>query len=358
MWQNITNCKIKGVSVDRNTYDAHFSGFIYSLFTTSQWIDSMASDGQAIYINFVKDDQVVGKIAGLVLHGGFFSGKCLYFYAGPALRENDQSLYYDCMLALKRLAVSKRFSRIEFSYHDQQYPWMINADGFFKEGWHDYILFFNNRNEEPVFDKSVLGKVKKAIRAGVSFHSETSERVLNRLFELLEETQRIRFGVYGDDYMPFPYFQMNKQTLRKLFDTGILKLYHASVGDTIHCVRCSMCQDNKMVGLMIASDEFTYKNGVQQFVQVNVIRELHRQGYHYFNIGSAAPGEKGKGLSKYKESLGFDRVSLYGAYTHFLIFPQNIINPVMRFGRKMSKYEQFGKIANTVSKILVKARPF
>ena len=336
--------KIKGERVDRTTFDTHFSDFIYSLFITSQWIDSMASDGQAIYIDFVDGDRVVGKIAGLVLNGGFFSGQFLSFYTGPALIEKDQKLFHDCIKALKQFAIENRFSRIVIAYHDQQFPWIINELGFYKEGWHDYIRYFNNDSEEPEFDKSVVGKVKKAIRAGVTFHSETSERILNRFFELLEETQRIRYDVYGDEYMPFPYFQMNKQTLRKLFDTGILKFYHASVGDTIHCVRCSLHQDKKMVGLMIASDEFTYKNGVQQFVQVGVIRELHREGYHYFNIGGAAMGEKGKGLSKYKESLGFKRVPVYGAYTHFLTFPQNLINSVMWFGRKCRDMNSLGKL--------------
>ncbi len=349
---------VKGMRVDRETYDAHFSDYVYSLFTTSQWVDSMANNGQAIYIHFLDGERVVGKVSGLVVNGGLFSGEVLSFYAGPALIEKDQALYDECVKALKQFAINKRFSKIEFAYHDQQYPWVVNNLGFFKEGWHDYIRFFNHHSEDLEFDKSVMGKVKKASKAGVTFHSETSERVLKRLFELLDETQRLRYGLYGDEYNPFPYFQMNKESLKKLFYSGIIRLYHASVGDTIHCVRCSMCQDKKMVGLMIASDEFTYKNGVQQFVQYHVMRQLNQEGYHYFNIGSTAPGERGKGLSKYKESLGFERIPLYGAYTHFLTFPQNIINPVMRFGRKMSRYKQFEKFAGFVSRMLVKTRPF
>lgn len=343
---------VKGMRVDRETYDAHFSDYGYSLFITSQWVDSMANDGQVIYIHFLDGERVVGKIAGLEVSGGFFRGRFLFFYAGPALIEKDQTLFNCCMKALKRFAIKKRFSKISIAYHDQQYSWALKEFGFFKVGWHDYIRFFNNNGEGLTFDKSVMGKVKKASRAGVTFHSETSERILNRLFELLDETRKIRFGVYGDEYKPFPYFQMNKETLKKLLHSGILKLYHASVGDTIHCVRCSMCQDKKMVGLMIASDEFTYKNGVQQFIQYNVMRQLYQQGYHYFNIGSAAPGEKGKGLSKYKESLGFERIQLYGAYTHFLHFPQNAINPLMNFGRYLSKNKSFSKVVELCSRIV------
>jgi hypothetical protein len=344
--------EIKAHRVSQADYEANLANFKHSLFLTPEWVNSMATNGEAIFIHYVRNDTVVAKIAGLALEGGFFAGKVLLFYAGPALLEQEESLYDECLVALKRYAIQSRYSKINIGYNDQQNEWVFKEAGFYKRGLNEYVKHFDPTEGELKFGKSVMYNVRKAQKAGVTFHAENSERVLDRLFELLEETKRIRFVKYGKEYLAYPYSQMTQESVRRLFHSGVIRLYHAQADGIIHCVRCAMEKDKRMFGLMIGSDEFTYKNGVQQFVQYHIIRQLHEAGFIYYNIAGTAPGEEGKGLMDYKESLGCTGRNVFGAYTHFITFPHNLINPLMDFGRQLSKNKHLDRATIALSRFI------
>lgn len=343
---------IKPVEVDREEYDKDFNSFVYSLFNTSEWIESLSSGRNQVYLNFVKDGVVVGKVAGLISMGTKYSGNYLFLYAGPSVMYNDQGLYFDCILSLWDYAKKNRLSKIDINYFDQQNEWVYNQNGFYKRGLFEYVKYFDGKDQPPVFGKSVMYNVRKATRTGATFHAENSERILSKLHELLSQTQRIRFQKYGTSYKPYPYFFMTKEKVDQLFRTGILRLFHVEVDGEVHCVRCALDKDKRMYGLMIASDEFTYKNGLQHFLQYHLITKLHHEGYIYYNIAGTAPGEEGKGLSEYKESLGCVRKESYGVYTHFVTFPHNLINPLMASAKVLSRNKYLGQFVRFGSKVI------
>lgn len=348
------NQKISVEEVDGTTYKSGMSNYKHSLFITHEWVSSVAGDKPIVCFHFVSKGNTLAKLCGIIMRGSWVVGEYLFFYAGPGLLDHTPEVYDSCIEALKRYSSRKGFSRIDMLNYDQQHGWICNVKGFRKRGREEFVRFFDNSEPELQFSKSLMYNVRKAQKANATFHEETSERVLAKMHELLAETQKLRFHKYGTHYSPYPYFRQTKETTDELFRSGLLKLFHVEIDGEIHCVRCAMENNKRMFGMMIASDGVAYQFGLQHFMQYCLLTKLHREGYTYYNVSGTASGEEGKGLAAYKESLGCKRTYLYGTYSHFLSFPQTLLNPFMALGRFAVKQMKVEKPIVYLSKILFK----
>lgn len=346
--------KVCAIDVTRQEYDNGISDFYHSMFITSQWINSVDINPEIEirYIHFVENDRVIGKICGLVRKGTWFVNKFLFFYAAPGLIELDEGIYKKCLAALLNYARKNRLSKIDIYLYDQQYTFKCDLKQYYPRKYLDFVRFFDYNEEAPVFKKSFMYNVRKAIKSGATFHAENSERILNRLHELLAETKKLRDGRYGGNYQAYPYLFTSKESFNRLFQTGILSLYHVEIDGEVHCIRCALEKDKRMYGLMIASDAYAYKNSLQHFLQYNLINQMYSKGYSYYNVAGSDYSEDGKTVSSYKESLGCNSRRIYGAYTHFITFPRNMINPFMTLGMKMLKVPYLSRVVELGSRII------
>lgn len=331
------------VEVSKEEYRVDLSDFAYSLFLLSEWIDAFSFGYQAVYLHFIINNEVVGKIGGLVVGGSRFSGNYLFFYAGPGLKVMDPDLYNKFMEALLYYSKKHRYARIDMQCMDQQFQWRCGVRGYIPRGYNEYIRFFDGGNQ-PLFSKSFMKNVRKAEKAGATFHEETSERVLNRMHELLLETKKLRDRKYGGSYRPYPFGFMTRRVVDELFSRRALRLYYAQVDIVIHVVQCVMERDKRMFALMIASDGFAYDNSLQHFVQYHIIYELKQAGYLYYNLAAADNIKGDKSLASHKMSVGALPHYVFGVYTHYIIYPQKLLNPLMTIGRKLSKFPLFKDI--------------
>lgn len=345
---------IRAIDVTQQEYDKDISNFYHSMFITSQWVSSLDvnPDVEIRYIHFVENDQVIGKITGLVQKGTWFVNKFLFCYAAPALVELDEAIYKKCMASLLRYARKNNLSKIDVYLYDQQYTFKCELKHYYPRKYLDFVRFFDYREETPVFKKSFMYNVRKAIKTGATFHAENSERIINRLHELLAETKKLRDERYGGNYQAYPYLFTSKESFNRLFQTGILSLYHVEIDGEVHCIRCALEKDKRMYGLMIASDADAYKHSLQHFLQYNLINLMHSKGYSYYNVAGSDYSEGGKSVSSYKESLGCTSRRIFGAYTHFITFPRNMINPLMTLGLKMQKVPYLSRIVELGSKVI------
>ncbi len=346
--------KIKLSVVTKERYIQNLTNFNYSLFVSSEWVESYRGeeDTEIQYFEFYDNGATVGKLAGLLRKNSGIGRKYLFFYAGPAINVDSEELYNQCLYALYKYARKKGYSRINIQFLDQQYLYKCRIKGYYKKSAGEFVKFFTKGDEQPEFGKSFRYNVRKATKVGASFHCESSRRVFNRLIELIDETQKLRKGRWGEGFTPYSYAFMHKGTLDRLFESGIMRLYHVEMDGVIHCVRCSMDDGKRVYGLMIGADAMAYKNSLQHFLQFNLINLLQNKGYGYYNIATADNTENGAGLVQYKESLGCVQRNVQGVYTHFLCFPQNIINPVMDFGRLLLKNKKLSKIVKFASEIV------
>lgn len=342
--------RLVATEVSKCDYKNEMSLFGYSLFVTPEWTASFGDSNKVIYLHFNDRDKTVGKISGIIKEGAR-SGPYLFFHAGPALIKNELVLYDACMTALYQFARKKHFSRIYIHANDQQYSWQSKAKVYNKRGYLEYIRHFDPSEELPNFSKSVMYNVRKAGKAGATFHEEQSVRILNRFHELLAETQRVRFKKHGANYEPYPYDFLDTEIVNNLFSSGILRLFHVETGGEVHCVRCALDQDKRMFGLMIASDAFTYKNGLNHFMQYHLISKLHNEGYKYYNISGGDYTNNEHGLSEYKESLGCSGNKVFREYTYYITFPYRVLNPLMKIGRNLARNKSLAIIKTMLSRI-------
>lgn len=346
------NC-VTVLEVNRETYNQSLSEFKHSLFIKSEWVESFVNqdDTGVVYLHFAQNGEVVAKLAGLVKNEPKLFGRYLYFYAGPGFKNDSEELYNKCLLALLRFAKRKRFTRLDIDYKDQQYQWNCNVKGFYKKSAFNYIRHFNPL--EPFkYGKSFRYKVRKAINSGAVFYEENSERILNRLHELLQESQTLREKRLGKEYNPYPFPFMDIESTNRLFNSGYLKLQHVEIDGIVHAVSCALDDGRRMYGLIIAADEVSYTLNLQHFMKFELFTLLQDRGYLYFNVGSTDHPSSGKGLALFKESIGCKHFGVSGVYTHFLCFPDNAINPVMDFGRFLLRNKRLSKIVEFGAKLV------
>ncbi|HBG85923.1 MAG TPA: hypothetical protein DEG09_04140 [Marinilabiliaceae bacterium] len=334
--------RIKVREVSREEYDLNFSKYHYSLFLVSEFIDSLADGKRIYYLNFERGGEVVAKLSGLGVNKKGVVGTYLYCYAGPAIIEYSEELYNLCLEALRRWARKNRLSRVDICYYDQQHQWRCQAKGYYSRANREFVRYFDPEEESPSFTKSVRYNARKAARLNPVFGEETSERMLQKLHEMLKATHEVRNERHNGNYKAYPYESMTKEGVDRLFNSGYMKLYYLEVDGVIHCVRLAIERDKRIYGLMIGGDEFAYKNGLAHYLQYQLINKLHKEGYKYYNISVVNFGEDG--LVAYKESLGCMRHKVHGAYTHFLTFPRYLLNPVMNTGRFVAGNKHLKKL--------------
>ncbi|MBN2744057.1 MAG: GNAT family N-acetyltransferase [Marinilabiliaceae bacterium] len=322
--------------VNRSEFDNQLSDFNHSVFLSSEWIESVAiHQSTPIYIHFYNiHNQLIAKLSGLLMPGSKRSGKYLYFYAGPALKQNHSPSYQGCIEALANFCLSEQFQRYHIDCSDHLSGIPCPPNGGTDMVYSEYVLFLEHA---PKFGKSFRYNVNKATRNGAEFHHDNSPIILQKLFNLLDATRKIRYHKYGEKYAAFPFLHLNPHTMQRVVESGLAQLYYASVDNEIHCVRCTLEKNGRIFGLMIASDDIGYKLGLHHFMHYHLINQYYNQNAKYYNISGTADGQEGKGLSDFKASLGFSRVTEFGKDSLYLMFPRKLLNPLIKVKKKMTR---------------------
>lgn len=307
--------------------------YSYSLFITKEWVSAMENENSsAVYLNLTKRNTVVAKIAGIIMKGHSLKGNQLYFYAGPALRGANQAVYDECCISLKNYAQSKNISRLIIGSYDQQNNLMTTSKGFFQTPRYEYIVDFSS---DIHFSTGFRKNVKKAEKAGTTFHSDRSVLTLDKMLNLLGVTRDLRELKYGKVYNPFYMPNLDAYSLQRLLESQMGIMYYTLTENRVHSVQYNIEHDGKVYGLLMGSDTFAYQNGLPSFVDYHLIETYRQNGYQYYNPGGGPVGLGGEGIEKYKKSLGGVRMEMGGATTNFLTMPHNVLNPIMKMGRHL-----------------------
>lgn len=308
--------------------------FSYSLFLSPEWIVAMSNENDIpVFLNFMNQGIVVGKLSGLICDEGKIKGRQIYCYASPALKQYTQNIYDACFNALLQFAKSKNLSRIIVGSYDQQHHLKVKASNYFSTARFEYIVDLADESGIK-FGKGFKKNVQKAERAEAVYSDDNSPVILNDLFQLLQSTRMRRRNKYKSDYNPFYLKNKNEQGLIQVFDSGVGVLH--SVKDNLgkgHCIVYNIEKDKKAYGLLMGSSRTAYGNGFPSFLDYNMLLSLKENGFAYYNIGGGTNDSNSFNLQKYKKLMGGQKHDVYGATTNFLVFPQKLLNPIMTIGR-------------------------
>ena len=320
--------------IDEKAWVNNIHEFKHSLFISAEWVNAMQNaNNKAVFLDFHKNNLVVGKLAGLICDYGGFSGRQLYFYASPAIKECDQDLFDSCHSALYDYARKHKYSRVILGSYDQQHELSCCAKGYYATNRFEYIVDFRPEAEELHFSKGFRKNVKRAEKNNISFIQSDKSEILEKLFALLEKTREHRISKYGSEYNPYYLQNMNKQSLTRLVDSGIVKLYYVLYNDEVNSVQYNIEKNGQVYGLLMGSDDTAYELGFPSYIDYNMIMRFQDLGFDYYNPGGGTDDAGNAGVEKYKHSMGGIKINVHGATTNYITFPQKMLNPLMNLGR-------------------------
>ncbi len=309
------------------------SDFELSLFMTPEWVEAFSSDDNPpLFLNFLLNGEVVGKIAGLWVKQGRLKGDQLFFYASPALKEHNQSLLNDCCQALLNFARQNSVQRVVMGSYDQPTGLACEVTGFYTNERYEYVVALQPEMNGVAFSQNLKRNVKKAKKLNAALVNGDEAHLLKRLVELLKNTLEQRVSKYGKDYNPFYLPHMNETSLQRLIDLKAGKFYKVKLeGDEVcHSVLFNLERGDKAFNLLVGSDDLSYQHGFAALADYELIHMYQAAGFRYYNLGGGTDDAGSAGLERSKQSKGAVKKVVYGATTNFLCYPHRLLNPVIR----------------------------
>ncbi|MCL2073419.1 MAG: hypothetical protein FWH18_05850 [Marinilabiliaceae bacterium] len=325
------NPNLKLETVSETDWNIDLKEFKYSIFLTSEWLNAMQNENtKPVYFNFILNDKVVGKLSGFVCFIDKIRGTQLYFYASVALKEFEQTLYDNCHAAIYKFAKVNNYTRIIIGSYDQQHTLICKARRFFTTKRFEYVV---NLETNLKFNRNFTRSYKRAENFGLQCIHENSEEMLNKLFELLFLTKEHRVSKYGSDYNPLFLRYLTKESMQRLIKTNMTKLCYVAFNNDIHIVTCYIEENNRISGLLLGSDNFSYQMGLPAFITATMFQKFKDNNIKYYNSGGGTKDAGNKGLEQFKQSMGGEKIFVFGATTNFITFPRILLNPLMNLGR-------------------------
>ncbi len=326
---------------EASQWKAGISEYNYSLFLSPEWINSVSdSTHQPLFLDFFQGNSLVAKLSGLICKESRLKGTQLYFYAAPAFLPDTLHLFDACHEVLKQWAIDEKYSRIIIASYDQQTVQQCRIKDFYTNLRYEYIVDFKSDNGLGKFATGFKKNYKKAQKLGATFYQDNQNGSLDRLLTLMGVTKDLRVNKYGCSYNPFYLKNMSSQSLRKLVESGVGKVYCACVYDKVCSVQLNIEDGNQSYGLLMGSDDSAYKSGLPSFVDYNLIEQYKSQGFLYYNPGGGPQDAGGSGIEQYKKAMGAEKFVFAGSTTNFLVYPQKLLNPLLYLGRKLPSSEK------------------
>jgi len=318
-------------------WESDLSEFNYSIFQTPQWIETISKQNSLspVYIDIFYKNKKSGKISGIVKKNKY-TGKQIYFYSGPAIKDPDINLYTGTIRALKKYLKREKYTRLNFGSYGCLFAPEVKIRSFHPVMRKEYIVNL----ESPDYHKNYSRNIRRNIKKGKELYPELAINniTIEEIKRLLESTRQYRLNHDKKEYhpLPLPYFN-NYNTLNTLLKTEITSTYSISIKGQIAGFLLTLEKHPYASALLTGIDMNFYSSGLSPCLYDQVFTELHNKGFHYINLGGIPDGEEGGKLAHFKKSLGAKEVILYGASSDFLIYPYKLLNPGINIIRKLPK---------------------
>jgi hypothetical protein len=294
---------------------------------------------------------VIAKIAGFSDHARFAFQRKLLFYAVPAPKKYfSENIIDRCIMALIDYTRSQRKCRLILLSYDSRHI------SLFQEKYG-----FSRRSEflvDLTKDQDILGKdisrnvrrdYKKAVSHGYVFKESMSADMAGPLKNLMEETRKMRISKGYSDYNYFYINGLNERTFARLIQKNVIHFYYVERDSEIFAIQAVMEINNRAYALLIGVTPVGYEHGLPSFIDYCLILSLKKKNYSYVNFGGVPIDKTHQGLADFKRRLGaVQHYSSYGS-THFLIFPYNLLNPLVRLLRQAPENPAINYLKNIIN---------
>ena len=312
---------------DLHEWDHYLRQFSASPLLAAPWIEAFRTSQRVpIYFRFVADTQTIGIIAGLVIQPSHAFlrriDRSLFFYSGPAVIQFDRNLINACIGNLLDYARANGFTSVSVQAYD--YPYAFDAcDLPYEQIQDEYVLDLRG-DFTDIQDKmrtSLKKNIRRAEKAGLTFHESCSPDIIETLIRLLEETKSVRRSKGYEDYSYFYMPHFDKEVIYKLFQQRIARIFYAQQQGKSVYLALSVTYNRKAYGLIAGTSMEGYKLNAPAFTLFYTIKKLHEEGIGSLNLSGVAGDSGESGLIFFKTSFGAQRHQCIGRTTSYLKNP-------------------------------------
>lgn len=337
MSQNSIN-DIEVSELDASSYSQLHSFGNQSVFTHHKWIESFSDQNKKkVFLCLKHGNTVIAKIAGLKIQKRAPLGNELFFYSGPRIISQNGYDNRDLIGALLNYAKENKYHRLVVSSYDNWHNCIAQIPEAYLNNRQDYIFDITDQNPHQSHNNQFKKNYKKSLRVNPILIENSTEEGLSNLIKLLRITHSIRMKKKCDNYNFYYMPHTNEEQLRQIIKNQLAKIYEVRVDDTTHVIALNLEDNNSVLGLFMANDEFAYKNGLVAYFIHHMIDQYHAKGFTRYNFGGIPKGKKNEGLRTFKESIGAKPLKLNGITTNFLQYPHKLANPVLHLIRCIRK---------------------
>jgi hypothetical protein len=319
-------------------WNESLEGYDFSIFQIKEWLESIETKKtRPVFLDIVNGDETIAKISGIITRQTTQFGKVLYFYSGPALKKGaNEEQYNNCLEAVIPYAKKHRCSMVLMDYMDSKQRTKPTSIHFKYQYTKEYIADLANDYKTHKPGSGLKQKLKKAAMADVIFKKDNAAELLEVLIKLQHTTKKVRLNKKRNDYNPFIFDCVNKESLLKLIHSGKAAFHYVIKNNDIHYISMDMEHNNKSYGLYNGADAYAYENGIPAWAITQSALKYMDEGFQYLNLGATAYyREDSIHLANFKQQLGGKPANVCIMKTDFLIFPYKLINPIINLGRKI-----------------------
>ncbi len=322
---------IKQVENPQN-WDTELQKYEASLFLSHAWLDALKGvDKVPVYFMFYRDNQVLGMLAGLERVMGKGPQKQLFFFSGIACKSKDVDLLKYCKKSLLNYAINKRYFRVIFKSYDYTRFVRAKVKRLSEFQRSECVINLNRSTEqlEKSINRDFRRRARKSAREGVEIKQSHSPELLDKLFELLDLTQKTRikkgYGKYRSLTMPF----LDYEQMQNLLARGNANLYYAQYKGEIVSIQFVFYSIGRSYGLLMGTNSTGYKISAPSLLFIESIKFLKNKGCQSYNLGGVPLGKKHDGVRKYKLDMGAEIFFSSEETTGFLLSPLKKYNALL-----------------------------
>jgi hypothetical protein len=332
-------------TVSAKDYISNLNGSEISVFNTADWLLSVGNDDcTSLFMHVFKDENIIGRAGGLVVKCKVFKDRLLYLYSYPSLDTED----YDSFLcSMRAYAKNNGIARIAIGSYDSPQIKLNAVNRFYLTKRHEFYIKLDN-SEGVSYSRRFKNNLKKSKKAEIRIVQSNRKESPELLLSFIKETHNERVKKKRKDYNPLYLPFLKHQTLISLVNTDLAKYYEIYIDEKLCGVSLNLEMNSRVVVFMYGLNCNGYSQGAAAFMFDYFIEEYKKRGVKYINLGGVPDGADGDNLSIFKESMGAEKVEVYGATTNFILFPYSILNPLLLFGRLIGKNHIVRKIKEKI----------
>ncbi len=328
------NVIIKNANIQ--SWNDDLERFHYSLLQLREWVESvLTAKREPFFLDFFYNDELIGKICGIISNETPLLGKLLYCYSGPAFKYADNhDLYRQCLDALVVYAKSKKCSRIYVDFWDSKWDKPVSSTYYKSIEWREFVVSLSKGETYEIHSKDIRRKIRSAKTAGVEIDVCYDSKMVDQLFKFMELTRQRREQKNRKGYNFINMRFVTPASLKKMLESRKAITHFAHMNGDIHYISTSIFNNGCFYGLFNGADENGYKLGLPCYT----IAGMFDDGVKYLNFGAAIPDKKdNEYLEEFKRKMGAVPRSVFVYRTKYIRQPQKSLYTIYMFVKSLMR---------------------